>query len=237
MSVAATGQLRERREVDLGFVGVAEIRAKLRDALWPARVPADCKRACVPAINPTDNTALIGCNQIGDRNGFDHIFLHWLPTFYNWAVRIAASASLGSCCSGMLGFVEMGWVFVLVAPAFTPRGVRCLALDARTGSNPMVGLRGSFNDRQNLEWVKANGAGKDDQFDDVDPALATFNPRNEGLVASELRRQVLLSEARLDAGLDEGLTEGNLSRASDCSRHAPHTFCDVASGGNLLSKK
>lgn len=81
MSVVAIGQLRERREIDLGFVGVAEIRAKLRYALWPARVPADCKRACVPAINPTDNTALIGCNQIGDRNGFDHIFLHWLPTF------------------------------------------------------------------------------------------------------------------------------------------------------------
>jgi hypothetical protein len=151
MSVAATGQLRERREVDLGFVSVAEIRAKLRDALWPARVPTDCQRACVPAINPTDNTALIGCNQIGDRNGFDHIFLHWLPTFYNWAVRIAATASLGLCCSSMLGFGEMGWVFVLAAPARTPRGVRCLARDARTGSNPMVGLRGSFDDRQNLE--------------------------------------------------------------------------------------
>lgn len=237
MSVVATGQLRERHEVDFGFVGVAEIRAKLRDALWPARVPTDCERASVPAINPTDNTALIGCNQIGDRNGFDHIFLHWLPTFYNWAVRIAASASLGSCCNGMLGFVEMGWVFVLAAPALTPRGVRCSRLDARAGSNPMVGLRGGFNDRQNLEWVKANGACEDDQLDDVDPALAAFNPRHEGLMALELCRQLFLTEARLDAGLDQSLAEGNLSRASDCSRHAPHTFCDVASGGNLLSKK
>jgi hypothetical protein len=66
-------------------------------------------------------------------------------------VRIAATASLGLCCSSMLGFGEMGWVFVLAAPALTPRGVRCLARDARTGSNPMVGLRGSFDDRQNLE--------------------------------------------------------------------------------------
>jgi hypothetical protein len=237
MSVVATGQLRERREVDLGFVGVAEIRAKLGDALWPARVPTDCQRACVPAINPTDNTVLIGCNQIGDRNGFDHIFLHWLPTFYNWAVRIAASASFGPCCSGMLGFVEMGWVFVLSAPARTPRGVRCFARDARAGSNPMVGLRGSFDDRQNLEWVKANGAGEDNQFDDVDPALATFNARHEGLMALEPDRQLLLPETRLDAGLDESLAKCHLSRASDCSRHASHTFCDVASGGNLLSKK
>ena len=81
MSVAETGQLRRIREIVLVFVGVAKIRAKLRNALWPVRVPTDCKRACVPAINPTDNTALIGCNQIGDCNGFDHIFLHWLPTF------------------------------------------------------------------------------------------------------------------------------------------------------------
>jgi hypothetical protein len=237
MSVVATGQLRERREVDFGFVGVAEIRAKLRDALWPARVPTDCERAGVPAINPTDNTALIGCNQIGDRNGFDHIFLHLLPTFYNWAVRIAASASLGLCCCGMLGFVEMGWVFGFAAPALMPRGVRCLALDARTGSNPMVGLRGGLNERQHLGGIKAHGAGEDDQFDNVDTALATFNARHEGLMALELRRQLFLPETRLDAGLDQSLAEGNLSRASDCSRHAPHTFCDVASGGNLLSKK
>jgi hypothetical protein len=81
MSVAETGQLRQRREADLGFVSVAKIRAKLRNALRTARVPTDCQRACVPAINPTDNAFLIGCNQIGNRNGFDHIFLHWLPTF------------------------------------------------------------------------------------------------------------------------------------------------------------
>lgn len=137
----------------------------------------------------------------------------------------------------MLGFVEMGRVFGFAAPALTPRGVRCLARDARTGSNPMVGLRGAFNDRQNLEWVKANGAGEDDQFDDVDPALAAFNARHEGLMALELCRQLFLTETCLDAGLDKSLAEGNLSRASDCSRHAPHTFCDVASGGNLLSKK
>jgi hypothetical protein len=131
----------------------------------------------------------------------------------------------------------MGWVFVLEAPALTPKGVRRLARDARTGSNPMVGLRGGFDDRQNLEWVKANGAGEDNQLDDIDPALATLDARDEGLVALELDRQLILPETRLDAGLDQGLTEGHLSRASDCSRHAPHTFCDVASGGNLLSKK
>jgi hypothetical protein len=57
------------------------------------------------------------------------------------------------------------------------------------------------------------------------------------LVAPELRRQLLLPETRLDAGLDESLAKCHLSRASDCSRHAPHTFCDVASGGNPLSKR
>jgi hypothetical protein len=225
MSVVATGQLRKRFEVDFSLLCLTEIRVKLRYALWPARVPTDCQRACVPAINPTDNTALIGCNQIGDRNGFNYIFLHWLPTFYNWAVRIAASASLGSCCNGMLGFVEMGWVFVIAAPILTPRGVRCLARDARTGSNPMVGLRGGLNERQNFERIKADGAGEDDQFDDVDPALATFDACNEGLMAFEPDRQVSLTEAHLDARIDQRLTKGHLSCASDCFRHASHAFC------------
>ena len=94
----------------------------------------------------------------------------------------------------------------------------------------MVGLRGCFNDRQNIEGVKADGPGEDDQLDDVDPALTAFNARHEGLMALELDRQVLLTEARLDAGVDQCLAECHLSSASDCFCHASHTFCDVASG-------
>jgi hypothetical protein len=97
-------------------------------------------------------------------------------------------------------------------------------------SNSVVGLRGGVDDRQNLEGVKADGAGENDQFDDVDPALAAFNSRHEGLMALELDRQVLLTESRLDAGVDQCLAECHLSRASDCLCHASHTFCDVASG-------
>ena len=130
----------------------------------------------------------------------------------------------------MLGFVEIGWVFVLAAQAFTPRGVICLARDARTGSNPMVGLRGCLNERQHLGGIKAHGAGEDDQFDDVNPALAALNARHEGLMAIESNCQVLLTEARLDASVDQCLAECHLSRASDCLCHASHTFCDVASG-------
>lgn len=94
----------------------------------------------------------------------------------------------------------------------------------------MVGLRGGFDDRQKFERVKADGARQNDQFDDVDPALAAFKAGNEGLMALELDRQVLLTEARLDAGVDQCLAECHLSRASDCLCHASHTFCDVASG-------
>ena len=103
-------------------------------------------------------------------------------------------------------------------------------LNNSLASNPVVGLRGGFNDRKNFERVKADGARKDDQLDDVDPALATFNARHKGLMALELDRQVLLTEARLDAGVDQCLAECHLSRASDCLCHASHTFCDVASG-------
>ena len=97
-------------------------------------------------------------------------------------------------------------------------------------SNPVVGLRGGFDDRQNLEGVKADGARQNDQFDDVDPALAAFNAGHEGLMALELDRQVFLTKASLDPSVDQRLAECHLSRASDCLCHASHTFCDVASG-------
>ena len=103
-------------------------------------------------------------------------------------------------------------------------------LNNSLASNPLVGLRGGFNDRQNLEGVKADGAGENDQFNDVNPALAAFKTGNKGLVASEPVRQVFLTEARLDAGVDQCLAECHLSHASDCLCHASHTFCDVASG-------
>ncbi len=103
-------------------------------------------------------------------------------------------------------------------------------LNNSLASNPVVGLRGGFDDRQNLEGVKADGARKDDQLDDVDPALAAFNARHEGLMALELDRHVLLTKACLDSGVDQRLAECHLSRASDCLCHASHTFCNVASG-------
>jgi len=94
----------------------------------------------------------------------------------------------------------------------------------------MVGLRGGFNDRQNLEGVKADGAPKDDQLDNVDPTLTTFNARHERLMALEPVRQVVLAQARVFTRVDQRLAECHLSRASDCLCHASHTFCDVASG-------
>lgn len=97
-------------------------------------------------------------------------------------------------------------------------------------SNPVVGLRGGFDDRQNLERVKADGARQNNQFDDVDPTLTALNAGNEGLVAFELARQVFLTEARLDPGVDQRLAKRHLPLASDCLCHASHTFCDVASG-------
>ena len=88
----------------------------------------------------------------------------------------------------------------------------------------MVGFCGGFNDRQNLERVKTDGAGKHDQFDDVDPALATFDACNKGLMALKPDRQVSLTEAHLDARIDQRLTKGHLSCASDCFCHALHAF-------------
>lgn len=97
-------------------------------------------------------------------------------------------------------------------------------------SNSVVGLRGSFNDRQNLERIKADGAGKDDQFDDIDPALATFDAGHQRLMTVEPIGQFVLPQSRVGSSVDQRLAQGLLPFASDCFRHASHTFCDVASG-------
>lgn len=103
-------------------------------------------------------------------------------------------------------------------------------LNNSLASNPVVGLRGGFDDRQNIERVKADGARQNDQFDDVDPAFAAFEARHERLMALEPVRQVVLAQACAFARVDQRLAECHLSRASDCLCHASHTFCDVASG-------
>ena len=65
-------------------------------------------------------------------------------------------------------------------------------LNNSLASNPVVGLRGGFDDRQNIERVKPDGARQNDQFDDVDPAFAALNTRNERLMALEPVRHCLL---------------------------------------------
>lgn len=97
-------------------------------------------------------------------------------------------------------------------------------------SNLVVGLRGGFDDRQDIERVKADGARQNDQFDDVDPAFAALNARHERLMALEPVRQVVLAQACAFARVDQRLAECHLPFASDCFCHASHTFCDVASG-------
>ena len=103
-------------------------------------------------------------------------------------------------------------------------------LNNSLASNPVVGLRGGFNDRQKLERVEADGARQDDQLDNVDPALTAFKTGNKGLVTSEPVSQVFLTKARFDTGVDQCLAECHLPFASDCFCHASHNFCDVASG-------
>jgi hypothetical protein len=97
-------------------------------------------------------------------------------------------------------------------------------------SNPVVGLRGGLDNRQQRGCVKPDGAGQDNQFDDINPALTTLKTRHQRLVALEPVRQIILTEASRIARVDQRLAERHLTLASDCSRHAPHTFCDVASG-------
>ena len=78
----------------------------------------------------------------------------------------------------------------------------------------MVGLRGGFDDRQNLEGVKADGARKDDQLDDVDPAFAALNACHERLMALEPVRQVVLAQACAFARVDQRLARSGVIRSA-----------------------
>ena len=98
------------------------------------------------------------------------------------------------------------------------------------GSNPVVGLRGSFDNRQDFIFIKTNDPRQNCKLHDVDPAFAALNARHERLMALEPVRQVVLAQACAFARVDQRLAECHLPFASDCFCHASHTFCDVASG-------
>ena len=87
----------------------------------------------------------------------------------------------------------------------------------------MVGLRGSFDDRQNLERVKADRTRQNDQLDNVDPAFAALNARDERLMALEPVRQIVLAQACAFTRVDQRTDERQLAICSDCFRHASHT--------------
>lgn len=96
--------------------------------------------------------------------------------------------------------------------------------------NSVVGFGSGFDDCQYFRYIKTDGARQDDQFDDVDPSLATLETRHQRLMTLESRRQSFLIQASGLPGLDQCPAEGHLSFASDRFRHASHTFCDFASG-------
>jgi hypothetical protein len=100
----------------------------------------------------------------------------------------------------------------------------------------VVGLRGGFNKCQNLRRIEPNGPCENDEFNHIDPALPAFDPCNKRLMAFEPLSQILLGKASPFARIGQRLDEYLLPFASDRFRHAPHTFRDVASGSNPVSK-
>lgn len=97
-------------------------------------------------------------------------------------------------------------------------------------SNLVVGLRGSFDNRQDFFFVKTNDPRQNCKLHDVDSALAAFETRHKRLVAFELGRQLLLAETRILTCINQRTDKRQLAICSDSFRHASHTFCDVASG-------
>ena len=112
----------------------------------------------------------------------------------------------------------------------TPRKIHSGVFEISFSSNPVVGLRGGFDNRQDLILLEPDDPRQDCEFDDIDATFAAFKTRNERLVPLELGGQLLLAKSRFDPGVDQRLAQSLLSFASDCFCHASHTFCDVASG-------
>ena len=97
-------------------------------------------------------------------------------------------------------------------------------------SNLVVGLRGGFNDAQNLGRIKPDRTCQDNEFNNIDPALTTLDSGDKRLMTSKPCSHVLLVKTGPIAGVGQCLAECHLPFASDRLRHAPHTFRDVASG-------
>ncbi len=66
--------------VDLVFLGVGELWLATCDPLWPIR-PLYCQGTGTPAIGPAHHAMPICPDQLGNRNSFIVIFVHWLLTF------------------------------------------------------------------------------------------------------------------------------------------------------------
>ncbi|KUP93694.1 hypothetical protein TRIHO_15410 [Tritonibacter horizontis] len=106
LSVFATSDPRKRIEVDFLLLFRSEIRPDFRHRLGPVDVPHHRMRAYTPAINPPNNAAPIGPDQIGDRDALTLIIVHCLLTSCTEALILqrdelrcssAPHAALGGC--------------------------------------------------------------------------------------------------------------------------------------------
>ena len=75
-TAVATSHSRECIEVDFLLLFFTYIRPDFRYLLGPMDVPHHRMRARTPAINPTNNAAPIGPEQIGDRDALTFIIVH-----------------------------------------------------------------------------------------------------------------------------------------------------------------
>ena len=106
LSTVTFSNPRERIEVDFLLLFVTYIRPGFRYRLGPVDVPHHRMPACTPAINPTNNVAPIGPDQIGDRDALTFIIVHCLLTSCAEALifqrddlrcSLAPHAALGGC--------------------------------------------------------------------------------------------------------------------------------------------
>ncbi len=102
----ASSDPRERIEVDFLLLFRSQIRSGFRYRLGSVDVPHQRMRACTPSINPTNNAAPIGPDQIGDRDALTFIIVHCLRTSCTEALILqrdelwcspAPHAALGRC--------------------------------------------------------------------------------------------------------------------------------------------
>lgn len=88
----------------------------------------------------------------------------------------------------------------------------------------MVRWRRCLNQSENHPRISAKCPDEDNQLHDINPPLSTFHAGHERLMTPQACGKVGLGQPGRFSGVDEGLAQRFMARASDGPGHTPRSF-------------